>query len=106
MKIEITDRQMWLDNIEKALANIEIYRKKEDEKFVARWRAQTFLFGLIKRDQDSLPDPGTCFGYPSCRGWGSKDSMETIQKALNSTGTGSVFIEDKELNDILSWMED
>jgi hypothetical protein len=88
MKIELTDREHWLDEIDKRLSYIEYVRDKENKQMEALpWYKQAFL--------------GT-FDYPSMFAWGYKHDLGRVRDALLADHTGIIYVDSKELQ-ALTW---
>jgi len=90
MKIQITDRKLWLDKVLTANENIIAYRIAEDLRMDALpWYKQIFL---------------SSWEYPCQTGWWQKYDIDNIEKALLSDGTGDVYVSSGELRSLEVWL--
>jgi hypothetical protein len=108
MRIELTDRAQWLQRVRDAISNIHRQRAKEDAGYEASWarvydRRNRWLRLLIGPHSRTPPHGDTGFMrpfYPSCHAWGRLHTLNQIEKALLSTGTGAVFVTGDEMGAI------
>lgn len=106
MKIEIVDREIWLDKIKTAVDNIIEYRKNADERYVNYWRKKTFLGFKLNRENKMPPHTDLLFGhddYPSTVGWRSLRVLTDFGNALLTKGTGGVYVGKEEMESLNRW---
>lgn len=97
MRIEITDREHWLERVNAAINRIETERKKRDMEFVDEWRASVFggrLWTMIFLDAKPRHQPG----YPSIYAWDAYGTLLDMRAGLLSMGTGRIWFGETEMN--------
>lgn len=97
MRIEITDREYWLERVNAAINRIETERKKRDMEYVDEWRASIFggrLLMIINPDAKPRHEPG----YPSIYAWDSYGTLLDMRAGLLSMGTGRIWFGETEMN--------
>jgi hypothetical protein len=97
MRIEITDREHWLDRVNAAITRINTERKKRDMEYVDEWRASIFggrLLTIIKPDAK----PAHGIEYPSIYGWGVYGTLLEMRAGLESVGTGRIWFGEEEIS--------
>lgn len=97
MRIEITDREHWLQLARKELERISARRKKEDAVYEANWRKRWLL---PDRKPTEFPSPDWPW-YPSCTGWGTEYKLKRIITVLESEGTGAITFTEEDIAAIL-----
>lgn len=109
MKIEIVNREIWLQKIAVALDNIEKRRMEDNAEFILWYKKKysTSWFGLVRKDPKDVDLP-ICywdFGrtYPSDKGFRSEERLLDMQKALKTEGTGRVYIHQDDLDAVERW---
>lgn len=99
MRIEITDREHWLERVNIAIKRIETERKKRDMEYVDEWRASIFggrLWTMIFPDAKPPSDLRT--GYPSIYAWDAYGTLLDMRTGLLSMGTGRIYFGEAEIN--------
>ncbi|HEX7906788.1 MAG TPA: hypothetical protein VF534_01665 [Paraburkholderia sp.] len=97
MRIEIIDREHWLERVNAAINRIETERKKRDMEYVDEWRASVFggrLWTMIFPDAKPHHEPG----YPSVYGWDAYGTLLDMRTGLLSMGTGRIWFGETEIN--------
>lgn len=98
MRIEITDREHWLERVNAAISVIETERKKRDMEYLDEWRSSVFGGRLMLiLNPDAKPRHEYSSGYPSLFGWNHYDTLLEMRAALRSMGTGAIFFGIEEL---------
>lgn len=107
MRIELTDRNYWLQEINQRLQIIHEERKKSDELFLRLWRKRKWL---PDRKPDEFPEHGESFldwnmgymKYPCQDYWNLEQKLKNIQQALLTENTGVIYVNNSEL-EALRW---
>lgn len=111
MKLMIEDFPLWVKRVEKGIEAIKAARKKDDEKYEARWLKGPTGMLWWKKPREGKPPRNreswspSCW-YPSQRAWGSLDTLLTIKTALNTGGIKEIMLTDEELEVILNWCKE
>jgi hypothetical protein len=96
MRIEITDREHWLERVNAAINRIETERKKRDMEYVDEWRASIFG-GRLLMIINPHAKPAHCVDYPSIYGWDTYGTLLEMRAALQSIGTGRIWFGEAEM---------
>lgn len=97
MRIEITDREHWLERVNAAISRIETERKKRDMEYVDEWRSSVFG-GRLLLIINPTAKPARCIGYPSIYGWDAYGTLLDMRAGLLSMGTGRIWFGETEMN--------
>lgn len=108
MRIEITDRALWLAKVDEMIAIIEQDRAKIDGAFEANWRASenwwaSTWIGRILGFEAVGPDakPPYRFSvecdYPTIKFGLQYARLRLMRKALISEGSGAITLDDDDL---------
>lgn len=111
MRVEITDRALWIERVKAALQHIDDRRAQADARYEAEWAARYNSRGPVRRffcgpssekpTKNGWDDLGVGWGYyPSIYAWGDKDKLNRVLHALQSDGTGAIYITGDELRAI------
>jgi hypothetical protein len=96
MRIEITDREHWLERVNAAISVIEAERKKRDMEYVDEWRTSVFVGRLLLMlNPDAKPTHD--IHYPSLYGWNNYGTLLDMRAGLLSMGTGVIFFGTEEI---------
>ncbi len=107
MKIELTDKNHWLQQIDERLQRIETERKASDELFVKLWRKRKWL---PNRKPTEFPEYGEdmftwetgYLEYPCQDYWMTEQRLKRIQQAILTDHTGTIYVDSEEL-EALRW---
>ena len=90
MKIQVTNRQLWLDKVNTALHNINIERAKLLTEYHALpWYRKPFC--------------GNNEEWSQLYAWCDEGVLKQLKRALESDGTGDVYVYDGELRTMEVW---
>lgn len=87
MKIQITDRILWLSKVNTAIQDILDERQRRDDEYLAL----PWYRSMFKNSYDC----------PSLYAWGDLAKLRSVKAALESEGTGDVYLNAEELQSIL-----
>lgn len=105
MKIELVDRDHWIERAKTGLDQIADRRAKEDASYEALWTRKResrgrwrFLIGPISEKPPHGHQDFGCSGfYPSIYAWGDDAKLKSILAALQRPHTGTIFIDADEM---------
>jgi hypothetical protein len=100
MKIEITDREHWLERVEAEISRIETERKKRNMQFEDEWANSIFggrLLLILWPDAKPVRQRRLVTDYPSIYAWDVYGMLLDMREGLRSMGTGVIYFGTAEM---------
>ncbi len=99
MKIEITDREHWLERVEYHIRRIEAERRKRDAEYEDEWASSVFggRLLLIFLPYAKPPRGNRMTSYPSCYAWDVYGTLKDMRTGLLEQRTGAIWFGETEI---------
>lgn len=93
MKIEILDREIWIDKCNRIIDFIKKGREERENLYIEAWRNSKWKIGSR---EGKLPPPSR-LEYPSYYGYYSLASATTLLSLLLTEGTGTIYVDYEDI---------
>jgi hypothetical protein len=100
MKIEITDRQHWLERVNREITRIENVRQKRNMEYEDEWATSIFggrLIRILWPDAKPSKERRMVSDYPSIYAWDVYGTLLDMREGLRSMGTGVIYFGTAEM---------
>lgn len=102
MKIQITDRELWITKVNTASVNILQHRILHDKSYEKQWRKRWIL--PDRKDSEYPIADNWNPEYPCADGWQTMNILRNLVLAIESKGTGEIWLDTEELRMIEAWL--